>query len=188
VIELGRRCSRHRPVLVDFVDRGEVRPETAAALDHLDRCASCMEVVESTMLTITALRRIADDAADAEPREDSWARLRLRIEGRRARPAVMSPVAGIAMSFAIVAILILPIRLSGAGVVDPTIAATFSTETSTSVSRADRLVEAAYVGNVRRQPTADTIRSLPLNIPIEIREVRKEVHSAKPSGRPLSPI
>jgi hypothetical protein len=187
VIDLGRGCSRHRPVLVDFVDRGEVRAATAAALAHLDRCARCTDAIEHTMLTITAMRRLGDDAARVEPADDSWPRLRLRIRSWRRRPAVMSPLAGAAMSFAIVAVLILPVHIVGTGVIDPTVAATYSTDTSASPH--DRLIETAYLANSRRQSTTTaTGGSVPLNIPAEIRQVRKEVHSAKPSGRPLEPI
>jgi hypothetical protein len=113
VIDLTRSCSRYRPVLIDFVDRGEVRADTGAALAHLDRCTRCTEVVESTMLTIVALRRMGDEAAAGEPAADAWPRLRIRILGWRKRPAIMSPLAGVAMSFAIVAVLVLPVRLGG---------------------------------------------------------------------------
>lgn len=187
MIDLNRACSRHRPVLIDFIDRGEVQPATGAALAHLDRCARCTEVVEGTVLTITALRRIGDDAARVEPPEDAWPRLRDRIRQWQRRPALMSPVAGVAMSFALVAVLVLPIRFAGGALVDPTIAATFSSDTS--VSPAERLIESAYRASSRRQPTsADSVGSLPLNLPAEIWQVRKEVHSAKPSGRPPEPI
>jgi len=187
VIDLNRSCSRHRPVLIDFVDHGEVHPSTGAALAHLDRCARCTEAVEGTMLTITALRRLGQEAAVVEPAEDAWPRLRDRISGWRNRPAVMSPLAGVAMSFAIVAVLVLPVRLDGTGVVDPTIAATYSSDTS--VSPSERLIESAYLANSRRQsPSIAAVGSVPLNIPAEIRQVRKEVHSAKPSGRPPEPI
>jgi len=75
----------------------------------------------------------------------------------------------------------------GTGVIDPTVAATYSTDTSASPH--DRLIETAYLANSRRQSTTTaTGGSVPLNIPAEIRQVRKEVHSAKPSGRPLEPI
>src|SRR5262249_57809221 len=98
---------------------------------------------EWTMLTIAALRRIGDDAADAEPAADAWPRLRLRIRRWRRKPAVMSPVAGIAMSVAIVAVLVLPIRMSGMGLVDPTVGAMFHSDSP--VSATDRAVENAYI-------------------------------------------
>lgn len=194
MIDFGRGCSRHRPVLIDFVDRGEVRPETAAALAHLDRCTRCIEVVEGTMLTITALRRLGDEAGSQEPRADAWPRLRIRIEGWRRRPAVMSPLAGVAMSFAIVAVLVLPVRIGGTGVVDPTIAATFSRDTS--VSPAERATENAFM--VRQRLAATPPRhsdfspgsdlSYPRMYPDDVRPKQKEVDSTESTGRPAQAI
>ena len=61
MIELRGACARHRPALLDFVDRGEIASGTAGALAHLDRCDRCTDELESTVLTITALRRLGDD-------------------------------------------------------------------------------------------------------------------------------
>jgi len=80
VIELRGACERHRPALIDFVDRGDIAPGTAKALAHLDRCSRCTEDLESTLLAITALRRIGDDLARVEPSADAWPRLRARLE------------------------------------------------------------------------------------------------------------
>ena len=52
-------CDRHRPVLVDFIDRGERGPATPDALEHLDRCAACEREMSELALTIVALRRTA---------------------------------------------------------------------------------------------------------------------------------
>jgi len=186
VIDLGRSCSRHRPLLVDFVDRGEVRPDTVAALAHLDRCRRCTEAIESTLLTITALRRLGDEVAVAEPSADAWPRLRIRITRWPRRPVVMSPLAGVAMSFAIVAVLALPFRLDGGTFFDQV---TASPAPATHDAAVDRQIEASYVAGSRRlASTPSSISSLPFNIPQEIAQVRKEVHSAEPSGRPLEPI
>lgn len=194
MIDLTRGCARHRPVLIDFVDRGDVRPETAAALAHLDRCMRCTEAIESTMLTITALRRLGDDAADAEPASDAWPRLRVRIERWPRRPAVMSPLAGIAMSFAIVAVLVLPVRMSG------TLIGPVATPPATRGSTAnvvDRRIEAAYIASVRQgslapadslQAAAGTVSSYPRIYPDNIRPTRKEVGPAEPTGRPPEAI
>ncbi|HET7472286.1 MAG TPA: hypothetical protein VFJ71_04075 [Candidatus Limnocylindrales bacterium] len=194
MIDLTRACSRHRPVLIDFVDRGEVRPETGAALAHLDRCTRCTEIVEGTMLTITALRRLGDDAAAAEPPADAWPRLRIRIEGWRRRPAIMSPLAGVAMSFAIVAVLVLPVRLGGTGVVDPTIATSFSRDTS--VSAAERANENAFLARQRarsasgdRDDGANPTGSIyPIRYPDNIKPKQKEVDPAQSTGRPTQAI
>jgi hypothetical protein len=189
VIDLGRGCSRFRPILIDFVDRGEVRPETGAALAHLDRCTRCTEIIDSTMLTITALRRMGDDAADAEPGADAWPRLRVRIQGWRRRPISMSPLAGIAMSFAIVAVLVLPVRGSGS-LLGPV--ATPADEAALGATIADRQIEDAYLASLRQRPLpgdpadpavgwlAGDERPSPDNV----HQPWKEVSPAEPTGRP----
>lgn len=111
MIDLGRSCTRHRPALVDFVDHGEVGPGTQAALAHLDRCERCTAAIESTVLTITAVRRYADTLDAAGPSPDAWPRLAARVTSWRRRPISMSPLTGIAMSIAMVVALILPFRL-----------------------------------------------------------------------------
>jgi hypothetical protein len=198
VIDLNRGCSRHRPVLIDFVDRGEVRPETGTALAHLDHCDRCTEIVETTMLTITALKRMGDEAAGVEPDADAWPRLRVRIQKWPRRPAVMSPLAGVAMSFAIVAVLVLPVRLGGT-LIGPV--ATPQVE-HTDASALDRQVEAAYIASVRQGNLSATEAatnaglaigigpavSFPRNYPDNIRPIRKEVGPAEPAGRPPEAI
>ena len=188
MIDIGRSCSRYRPVLVDFVDRGEVRPETGLALAHLDGCRRCTEAIEATMLTITALRRLGDEVGGVEPGPDAWPRLRIRISSWRRRPVFMSPLAGIAMSFAIVAVLIVPFRVGGGGLVGTEASPTASTAPVTSL--ADRRIEAAYLALSRTPPATVSVAvgSVPQNLPHEILQVRKEVHSAKPSVRPPEPI
>jgi len=195
VIDLGRGCSRLRPLLVDFIDRGEVGPQTAAALGHLDRCDHCTEAIESTMLTIMALRRIGDDAASVEPAADAWPRLRIRIERWRGRPKVMSPLAGIAMSFAIVAVLVLPIRFGGS-LLGPVAAPT--DERPASGTFVDRRIEAAYIAAVRLgtldpdqtslASTTATAGSYLRIYPDNYQPPRKEVDQGEPAGRPPEAI
>ena len=194
MIDLGRACARHRPVLVEFVDHSEVRPETAAALRHLDECNRCTDAVESTLLTITALRRLADDVELAEPRADAWPRLRARISSLRRRPAVMSPLAGVAMSFAIVAVLVLPFRLGPDRFAE--LAGPAATPDANTVNT-ERLIETAYLASSRRLAATAADATVTgaassggdaSNIPAEIWQVRKEVHSPKPTGRRAEPI
>jgi hypothetical protein len=139
------------------------------------------------MLTITALRRLGEEVGAVEPAPDAWPRLRLRIASWRRRPVYMSPLAGMAMSFAIVAVLIVPFRL-GNGLVGSAASPTIRVAPATSV--ADRRIEAAYLAFSRMPPTSVTVAigSVPQNLPQEILQVRKEVHSAKPSVRPPEPI
>jgi hypothetical protein len=112
VIDLARTCRRHRSALLDFVDRGEIASSTADALAHLDRCARCTAELETTVLAITAVRRLGAEVARAEPSPDAWPRLRARItRWSRVRWAILSPTAGMAISVALVAILVAPSRL-----------------------------------------------------------------------------
>lgn len=194
MIDLGRGCARHRPLLVDFVDRGEVGQGTAAALAHLDRCARCTDAIEATMLTVIALRRLGGEAAALEPPPDAWPRLRFRIETVRRRPAVMSPLAGIAMSFALVAVMVLPARVDGLlGT-----AASPSVPAVGSPGRAiDSRIEAEYINAVHRPERAAatgpgalvvTASSYPRIYPDNYRPTRKEVGPAEPTGRPPEAI
>ena len=188
MIDLGGSCNRHRPLLVDFVDRGEVQPGTSAALAHLDRCARCLAAIESTMLTITALRRLGDAAIEAEPRPDAWPRLRARIEGLRPRrPKVMSPLAGIALSFAIVAVVVVPFRFGG-GTLD---AGAAPLGQSAPINPAERRIETAYIAAVRHVASTaganqifDTSAAFNRIYPDDIRPTRKEVGPAATTVRP----
>jgi hypothetical protein len=191
VIELSRSCERHRPLLVDFVDRGEVRSGTPAALAHLDRCDRCIDAIESTMLTITALRRLGAAAIAAEPRVDAWPRLRARIERRQARrSAVMSPLTGIAMSFAIVALFVVPFQLGGGMLLRPSAAPTI--DRPAPVDLAGRRIEAAYIAAVRHTETSTNVSSqvgqtasaFNRIYPDDIRPARKEVGPAPTAARP----
>lgn len=200
MIDLARGCARFRPLLVDFVDRGEVSPATGAALAHLDRCARCTDAIESTMLTITALRRIGDEAeaeaAAAEPGSEAWPRLRVRIEGWHRRPVVMSPLTGIAMSFALVAVLVLPVRLGGT-LLGPVATSRPTDPAAATLPIADRRIEAEYIAAVRQGsfapdessgPIEESAGSYPRIYPDNIRPTRKEVGPAEPAGRPPEAI
>jgi anti-sigma factor RsiW len=189
VIELSRSCERHRPLLVDFVDHGEVRAGTTAALAHLDRCERCTDAMESTMLAITALRRLSASAIAAEPAPDAWPRLRARLERRRARrPKVMSPLAGIAMSFAIVAVLIVPFRLDGGSLLGALASPTIEREVP--IDPADRRIETAYISAVRhtelstQSQVAQAASAFVRIYPDDIRPARKEVGPAPTVIRP----
>jgi hypothetical protein len=193
VIEMTRSCHRHRPLLVDFVDHGEVGPETAAALAHLDRCDRCTEAIESTMLAITALRRFGDSTREEEPRADAWPRLRARLQSvGPGRPRVMSPLAGIAMSFAIVAVLVLPFRLTNGTLLGPAASPTLGWSAGSSL--VDRRIEFVYIATVHRRAQSNGALDAggagpyPRNYPDNIRPIRKEVGPAQPTGRPPEAI
>jgi hypothetical protein len=190
VIDLARSCNRHRPLLVDFVDRGEVRAGTAAALAHLERCDHCTEAIESTMLTITALRRLGDATVRVEPRDDAWPRLRARLQSSRPRRlAVMSPLAGVAMSVALVAVMIVPFRLAGGSLLGS--AASPTTDRASTVDLAELRLETAYMATVRRHdiPGNAVIRAGSASAfyrmyPDRIHPTRKEVGPAATTIRP----
>ncbi len=82
-------CRRHRPVLVDFVDRRERGPRTPAALDHLARCERCEQEMAEYALTIVALRRAGREiAAFPVPRGHPAPGA---VAGVAPRPVVLAP-------------------------------------------------------------------------------------------------
>lgn len=125
MIELGGACRRHREVLVDaligprnrveFGRAGPDRADVADALAHVDRCARCRSQLEATSLVVVALHRLGDEVARVEPPAAAWPRLEAQVTSpRAARPMFMSPVAGMALSLAILVALNL-----GVGVIRP---------------------------------------------------------------------
>ena len=100
----GRRCEEFQGTLLDFADTREIRPATAAALDHLGRCRDCVRDLEVTALAIVGLRRLYEDVRSIEPPTDAWERLRYRVV-RPSTPsyALRSPILGAVMGWALVA-------------------------------------------------------------------------------------
>ena len=100
----GRRCEQHRGALLDFVDSREIRPTTAAALEHLGHCPDCVAELEVTTLAIVGLRRLYQEVKAIEPPGDAWERLRTRVT-RPTTPTygVRSPILGVVMAWALVA-------------------------------------------------------------------------------------
>ena len=196
MIELRGSCSRHRSALLDFVDRGEIVPGTAPALAHLDRCSRCTDELESTILTITALRRLGDDLARAEPSPDAWPRLRARLDRwRPARWGIMSPSAGMVMSVALVAVLVAPLQVGGIAASTTNADSIGPSTTQPATSPEERRAEAAYLASIRfgtlpeSKPAAGRPSgTVPRNYPDNIRPDRKEVSPAEPSGKPPEAI
>lgn len=198
MIEIGGACGRHRAALVDFVDRAEIGPSTGAALNHLDRCERCTSELESTVLAITALRRLGEEAAGVEPPADAWPRLRARIDRWRARRwLVMSPTLGTAMSALLVAVIVGPLQFG-----DSNLAASAASapEERGRVSIEERRAEAAYIarrGDLPSGESASTTSSfrvivdasaIPRKYPDNIRPERKEVTPAGPNRYPPEAI
>jgi anti-sigma factor RsiW len=197
VIQFSGSCARHRSALVDFVDHAEIGPATGSALAHLDRCGSCTAELEAIVQTITALRRLGDEAGRMEPAPDAWPRLRERLTRWRPRSwRIMTPLAGTAMSLALVAVVVVPLRFGaslGSGVSNPDgLSPAQSVVRATSINAAERRTESAYIATVRRMsptfagassaggPGAAFIRVYP----DDIRPTRKEVGPAATTIRP----
>ena len=186
MIELRGACARHRPALLDFVDRAEIGTGTSSALAHLDRCGRCTEELESIVLTITALRRLGDDVARAEPAPDAWPRLRARLDRLNPRRwVIMSPSAGMVMSVALVAVLIAPLQLGTMPSSDPAL----QPISQVGNGLQERQAEIDYLRRSRQGtlPTSEPIFRRSGTYPRYIdgvREVRKEVHPAPPRGQP----
>lgn len=191
----SRACRRHRPALLDFVDHGAIDEATAPALAHLERCERCTMELESTVVAITALRRLGDDIARVEPPPDAWPRLRARLDRwRPSRWSVLSPSAGVVMSAAIVAVLVAPLQVGSSGLAGPNASAPIIRP---AVPVEERRIELHYIRSSRQlrsgsQPAAllpvkqapdATSASYPRNYPDNIRPERKEVTPAEPSGR-----
>jgi hypothetical protein len=191
VIDLGRNCRRYFPVLVDFVDhRAVVDPDTRLAFAHLERCDRCTIELESTVLAITALRRLGDDVSKVEPSEDAWPRLRARLgRWRPLRWGILSPTAGMVMSVALVAVLIAPLRIGSAS---PSSAPTAAPSDRNAVSLREREVEAAFISRHGTLPQAQPVvlraGQFPRIYPDNYRPERKEVTPAEPKGRPSEAI
>jgi hypothetical protein len=194
VIDLGRSCARHRPLLIDFVDRGEIRPGTSAALAHLDGCSRCIDVIESTMLTITALRRLGDEVAAIEPRADAWPRLRARLSSWRFdRVASSMPLARVVLTVSLAALLVVPIRLTDKPWGQETLDSNDSWTTSAPVSEPSSSPTAVvYSASARRTTDASNPRDTTPRTGIQpritypdagSRPVQKEVPTAPSPGR-----
>ncbi len=85
MIRRAAACDRHRPALLDFVDRGERGPDAAAAFDHLSTCDLCERELTEIALAIVALRRVRDEAQAVPVPVVSGERV-ARLMARRADP------------------------------------------------------------------------------------------------------
>lgn len=191
MIVLPTSCATHRRALVAFVDRGELTPDTAPALAHLDRCGRCTDELETTVQAIIALRRLGEEASRVEPSPDAWPRLLARLERwRPPRLSILSPAAGAALSVVLVIALVAPARFGGPAPVEsaPTI-----TPAERKAYLAQWQVEYAYIATTGQGTgtAEEAVRSSagsPRIFPDGIRPERKEVTPAAPSGQPLEAI
>ena len=198
----GRACLRHREALADLAERAAPGPAGAAAIRHVERCRDCADLLGDLMLTVVALRRMADPGgAAAAPAPDSalapatvdttWTRLRARIERSRraAREQAWrwrASLGGMLASALVVATLVGPATLRfGADGVD------VISGTAAALDAVSWQIEADYVAGAHTAPAtvadldAGAAAAGPGRYPDDIRPVRKEVAPARSTG--LSP-
>jgi len=195
VIQADLGCRRYRGALLDFVDSGVVGPATAVALAHLERCAACTSLLESTVLTITALRRLGEEASKAEPAADAWPRLRSRLEALRpSRLSLLAPLARMALSVGLVAVLVAPYRFTGPGAPGSALDRWGSTDASPSTAELVRSspwrrgIDPANLFGPARSPTSQSSTSPSrLIYPDGARPTEKEVATAPPTVRRTEP-
>lgn len=101
-------CHRHLETLLAFADHRDVSAVDEVALRHLDACPDCRQEVEAAALTAVALRRLAAEAARAEPSAEVWPRLRARLDRRPAAWRWRAPLAGLLVSAGLVAVVLAP--------------------------------------------------------------------------------
>jgi hypothetical protein len=190
MIDRDRRCIHYRSALLDFAGHAEVGPQTAGALAHLERCGSCTEMLESTVLTIAALRRLGDEVARAEPRADAWPRLRERLEAwRPSRLSIMSPLARMAVAVGLVVGLVAPLRLG----MDPwgsVLDSAGATDADATAAAAVYSIAARRTVDPNESPGSSEPRAAvqqKVNYPDGSRPVHEEVPSAHSTARPSEP-
>lgn len=108
MIRRATACDRHRPALLDFVDRGERGPGTPAALDHLATCDLCERELTEIALAIIALRRVRNEARAVPVPVPSSERVAHLVAGRADPWRWRLQLGGLLASAAIAAIIVAP--------------------------------------------------------------------------------
>lgn len=185
ILAFRRPCAAHQGALLDWLDRRATGSATGPALDHLERCPTCEGVLAEVSLAIVALRRIEADAAAVEPPADAWLRLRERL-GRPVDPwRWRASLGGLATSAMLVAVLVLPVTIGGPA--DAAQAPRLPGAIA-QLQRESRYLASIRDGSLPPSPRLGWEAGVPRIHPDEIAQVRKEVSSAKPTGRPPEPI
>jgi predicted anti-sigma-YlaC factor YlaD len=169
-------CAVYRPVLLEFVERRALGPDSPNALDHLARCERCERDLSEVAQTIIALRRLGERARQVEVPADGWPSLRERLErsqraadaaARRLRRAFGSAVVGIAV-VAMVAISSLTGTVTSGLVDPPAVASGARPATSTVVRRYDPFAQLltegivlAIAGGPARVSPAERVQNVP---------------------------
>jgi hypothetical protein len=173
ILAFRRPCADHQAALLAFVDRRERSAATPAALAHLDRCQSCERELADVALAVAAMRRLGHHVRDAEPTPEAWLRLRDRVTRRVDPWQWRATLGGLASSAFLVALLIVPVTVGGPGAMPR------QPDSAAAIRQ-----ESAYLANARigtlhlDSPVAAVAGSVPVNLPREIRQVRKEVPAA----------
>ncbi|HEX7949249.1 MAG TPA: hypothetical protein VF494_02790 [Candidatus Limnocylindrales bacterium] len=202
----GRGCERHREALADLAERGEPSPAGAAAIAHVGRCPECAEVLGELVLTVIALRRLAEVPAmtaaiasslardplaapgDGAPTDTTWTRLRARIE--RSRQAAReqawrwrTSLGAMVASALVVATLVGPATLRfGGGGVD------IISGAAAELDAASWQIEADYVAGAHAGTYGDAASVVDAAVsslrryPDDLRPARKEVAPARSTG------
>ena len=111
-------CAGHQAALLDFAERLERTPGTAAALAHLERCRRCEDELAGIIRTLAGLRRLADAVARVEPGHETWPLLRERVTRREPSTWRGHQSLGGLMAVAVVALFVIP-SLGGGPTVRP---------------------------------------------------------------------
>jgi hypothetical protein len=184
IVAFRRPCVDHRAALVDFVDRRALGPATAAALGHLDRCRACEQELSGIALAIAGLRRLHRDVEGIEPPADAWLRLRSRIQRRGDPWRWRTTLASLTASTLLVGVIAAPISFGTSSGEDLPQPPWLTHEIQVEAE----YLAAIYAGVLPPASRPEKVGGIPQNYPQEIAEVRKEVASAKPTGRPPKPI
>jgi hypothetical protein len=194
-------CRRHRLTLAELAERRSPTVDGGAALEHVEHCADCANVLGELMLTVVALRRLGEQAeieramarrfgeeglaltttAESDPWgvDLSWARLRERIERSRraAREQTWrwrTSLGGLVASAMVVGALVGPFTINFTG-------GQGGDWTGTDASELDAIswqIEAAYVSDAHAAPIIETTSAGSFGVrryPDGFRPVRKEV-------------
>jgi hypothetical protein len=189
--ELGGGCRRHRAALIDFVDHGEIGPATGAALVHLDRCARCTSMLDATVLTLAAMRRLGDEVARVEPMPDSWPVLRARVTAwRPSRVSFASPLAGMVTSVALCVVLAGTINVGRSPTTDA------ASELALLSGPSGSAISAVYTSSAKRGGDSADVRAATtprggiqprIVYPDGARPTPKEVLPLRSIARPIEP-
>lgn len=184
ILAFRRPCADHRASLLDFVDRRERSAATPAALAHLDRCRECERELADVALVIAGLRRLHDQLDGAEPSADAWIRLRARVTRRVDPWQWRTTLGGLATSALLVAVLVMPVTIGAPATPDNGLEVP---DSPAALQRESAYLASIRVGSLPPAPRAERGGgSVPVNLPPEIEQVRKEV-TPTAQGNPRTP-